>query len=155
CSADTCHHIDGKGLPFPEQSFRKPAQAQETPHIESHVNEPAMHEAGGQQTPPIATQRPGAIVSSPVGRCSGIKIQETSAGDNHAYEDRKVDSKQRRGCWKIAKRPGGHGPAGAASGYAGATVAQDRRDSFFIYGKSSAAFQAIWHVGNRITKEVK
>src|SRR5437660_9055281 len=112
-----------------------------------------MNKACGHQTPVFAADRERAIVAAPANQLLTAELE--AACDHHSDVHRNVDGHQScRGGGK-KQTSHGHSPAGAAGGYTGAMVAQDRRDSFFIYGKSSAAFQAIWHVGNRITKEVK
>src|ERR1051326_8654127 len=115
------------------------------------MNESAMNETGGYQTPPVAVEGPRTVVSSPVQRCTRIKFQKTGAGNHHANEYRQIDGQKHRSCGIVPQRSGRHGPAGATRGCAGTAVAQNGSDSLFIHGQGSAAFQAARH-GYRITK---
>src|ERR1041385_3819600 len=66
-----------------------------------------------------------------------------------------VDGEKGRRNGITPKASQGHASAGAARSNAGATVAQNGSDSFFIHGKGGPAFETARHCDNRITRKWK
>ena len=105
-----------------------------------------MQKPGREQSPIFTTESKRAAICAQRPEIDARKKIHDVNNDADGHQQRRS-----RICRQTSHR---HGSASATGGNARATVAQNWRDSFFIYSKGCTAFQAVRHSANRITRKL-